>query len=562
MLKNIASGILVCIGWLVAAGPAMAQSADCSDAQVQARLNAGESPIAIYNSCDSNMSVLYGKNYQGGLIAYLNTTTGPGYGSGFVAATADFPDDALWMNYGQGGYVYAGATASQIGAGKGNTALIVQKLGTPSGSSSLPPGLYNYAAWISQSPANGYSDWYLPSQDEMSQVVNAVLKKVGGCNGQGSGYWTSTEPIGSAGRSAATVDCTGATNKQFKNQALSVRMVRSFGASAELTTSQTTSLIDVTINGAFSHLGSATVDSKGICYSNAPYPTLSGSMAAAGSSGAAFSVPMIGYNLTPGGTYYARACATVTANGTQTALYGNQIQFVYPQPVVTANPADITQTTAKLGGSFNIPAGTSLGSQTFQFVEISNPATPTADPIKISFGLGASSFGGNVAYGLAAGTTYNYKAGAHLYDSNNQLIGTFYGATKSFTTLAAPTTPASNAPFVGIGYSSDVPTGSLPQGTKMSCIDSTDHTSGHCDFIHAAGGNGYSYWVLSPKDNAFYMIIAAYHSLKQQPVKTWTFYGARYNAGITVNSTTQTIEIKGDPSGRTIVVPWSSIPMP
>lgn len=559
MMKNIAGGILVWLGGLLAAGPALAQGVNCTDAQVQARLNAGESPIALYNACDGKLSVLYGKNYQGGLIAYLNTTAGPGYGSGFVAATADFTDSALWLNYGFG-YVYAGATASQIGAGKGNTALIVQKLGTPKGSSSLPPGLYNYAAWISQSPANGYSDWYLPSQDEMVQVVNAVFKKVGGCNGQSSGYWTSSEPIGSAGYSATTVDCTGATNKRHKNEGLSVRMVRSFGASAELTTSQTTSIIDVTLNGAFSHLGSATVDSKGICYGTTPYPTLSGTVAQAGSGGAAFSVPMIGYSLSRGDTYYARACATVTVDGVQTALYGNHIQFVYPQPVVTATPSNITQTTARLGGSFNLPAGTSLGAQTFQFVEISNPATPSADPVKISFGMGGNNFLGDVAYGLAPSTTYNYRAGAILYDSNNQLIGTLYGASQSFTTLAAPTAPASNAPFVGIGYRTDIPTTSLPPNTKLTCINATDGISGHCDFLHAGGGK--SYWVLSPTDNAVYMIIAAYGSLKQQPTKTWTFYGARYNGGITVDGTTQTIAIKGDPSGRSIVVPWSSLTLP
>jgi len=540
--------------------PAFATVNDCIDANVQSRLDAGESPIAIYNRCSSNISLLYGKRYQGGLIAYLNTTIGEGYGSGFVAAPTDFSMSALWMNYGQGYYAYAGATGTQIGTGKNNTSLIVQKLGTPTGNSDLPASLYNYAAWISQSNFNGYSDWYLPSQDEMIQVVNFLLKKVGGCDTlKNYGYWTSTEPIGSDGKTATSVNCSGSSSSQIKNSPYSVRMIRAFGASAELTTTQTMSIVDVTLNGSFSNLGTATVVSKGICYGQSPYPTLSGSVAQAGSGSANFSVPMLGYSLTPGGTYYARACATVMSSGSQTALYGNQLQFVYPQPVVTRTPSNVTQSTARLGGSLNIPANFQPGSNTFQFVEISNPATPDASPVKISFGLFGADFTGDVAYGLSPATRYDYKAGVILYDNSNQLIGTLYGANQSFTTQPAPTLPVSNPPFVGVGYASDVPATSLPPDTKMSCTNSTSG-KGYCDFVH--GGNGVSYWVLSPVDNSYYMILAAYSSYKNQPVATQKFYGARYNGGISVDAATQTISIMGDPNGYPIVVPWSLLTTP
>ena len=59
---------------------------------VQQRLNEGETPLAIFTDDNSFLDSLYGKTYEGGLIAYLNTSTG----AGFVVAPSDLSTTYKW----------------------------------------------------------------------------------------------------------------------------------------------------------------------------------------------------------------------------------------------------------------------------------------------------------------------------------------------------------------------------------------------------------------------------------------------------------------------------------
>jgi len=81
-----------------------------------------------------------------------------------------------------------GATATAIGTGAANTALIVGVQGAP-GAGEDP-----YAAWLCDSLViDSLDGWFLPSQDELNLMYARLhLAGIGGFDGE-SGYWSSSE---------------------------------------------------------------------------------------------------------------------------------------------------------------------------------------------------------------------------------------------------------------------------------------------------------------------------------------------------------------------------------
>lgn len=96
---------------------------------------------------------------------------------GLIVAPVDQGVDIPWYNE---TYITTGATATAIGTGSTNTKLIVSKQG---------PG--NYAARLcADLVIGGYSDWFLPSKDELDKLYD---NKSAIGNMATQRYWSSSE---------------------------------------------------------------------------------------------------------------------------------------------------------------------------------------------------------------------------------------------------------------------------------------------------------------------------------------------------------------------------------
>ena len=166
------------------------------------------------------LELVVGQSAFGGKVAYILIPGDLGYDEnaqhGLIAATTDQSSQIQWYN---NFFTNTGAIGTVIGTGLANTNTIIDSQGAPVTSS--------YAARIARDHnGGGYTDWYLPSRDELNKLY--LNRNVLGMLGEI--YWSSSE---SSNQNAWGQWFNNSTNQGIqglgvKQNPYPVRAVRSF----------------------------------------------------------------------------------------------------------------------------------------------------------------------------------------------------------------------------------------------------------------------------------------------------------------------------------------------
>lgn len=168
-------------------------------------------------SFTTSATLSVGDNYQGGIIGYILNNTDPGYVAGETHGLIVAENDASasrvqWSNYLNSSL----GTNTAFGSGKNNTRLINAFTGAST----------NWAAYLCSSQnLGGYTDWYLPSKEELNRLyLNKNLLP----NFKAFDYWTSSQDPNSSMRVWVQNFGNGSQQTNYTFSSYYVRPVRSF----------------------------------------------------------------------------------------------------------------------------------------------------------------------------------------------------------------------------------------------------------------------------------------------------------------------------------------------
>ena len=176
--------------------------------------------------CDSIADI--GDEFFGGIIFQINED-----GTGLVVALNDLTEGATdLMGMGFNGYEWGcngenviGTDGTSIGSGLQNTMDI-----TSQGCATEYGGITAAQAALN-AEINGYSDWYLPSKDELVEIYNTIGNgdpegNIGGFETSNPAYWSSSEYNNDYAWYVYFNN--GVTSYSNKYYAIRVRVIRAF----------------------------------------------------------------------------------------------------------------------------------------------------------------------------------------------------------------------------------------------------------------------------------------------------------------------------------------------
>ena len=139
-----------------------------------------DTPLPASNNNNSALAI--GDTHQGGIIFYLD-----GDGGGLIAAPTDSDSAVVWGCYGT---AISGAGGTAIGTGAQNTIDIEAGCSSSGTAADICANL----------TLGGYSDWFLPSKDELNEMYlnigfGSLLGNIGNFVGSGKVlfYWSSSQ---------------------------------------------------------------------------------------------------------------------------------------------------------------------------------------------------------------------------------------------------------------------------------------------------------------------------------------------------------------------------------
>ena len=136
---------------------------------------------------DTRLTVLekqVGGYYQGGIVFYNFVAGDTGYVEGEVHGLIAAPFDQGYLQWGCEGTQITGALGTAIGTGAQNTIDIVNNCAQTNTAAIICAGL----------DLNGYSDWFLPSTDELSKMSSIATEDLGNLgNISTEQYFSSTQ---------------------------------------------------------------------------------------------------------------------------------------------------------------------------------------------------------------------------------------------------------------------------------------------------------------------------------------------------------------------------------